>query len=665
MFRRSSREVRLIDKGNHIVLDNGILAVTLSKPGGLVTCLQYGGLENLLEVANRETNRGYWDLNWNEPGGHDNFDVIYGTTYNIIRESPSLVEVSFLRQYVHDNNSTMVPLNIDKRFVLLRGNSGFYSYAIYERPAGWPDFNLNQTRIAFKLRKDKFCYMAMADTKQRIMPSPEDLMPNNCEKLAYPEAVILKSPKNPNLRGEVDDKYQYSCDNRENRVHGWISTSPSVGFWIITVSDEFKNGGILKQNLTSHVGPTCLSVFHSAHFAGDALCSKFRQGEAWKKVFGPVYIYLNSCLKGAHFSRLWHDAKQQMLLEMESWPYSWPCSSDYPKAHERGTVSGRLLVRDRFFSSTMMCGTHAFLGLAIAGELGSWQTESKGYQFWTQANKDGFFNIKSVRAGEYSLYGWVPGVLGDYKLESIIKVTPGLVVNLGDITFEPPRHGKTVWEIGIPDRTAAEFFVPETNRKYVNRLFVNHPERYRQYGLWERYTEMYPTTDLIYTVGSSDWRQDWFFAHVCRIQEDGTLQPATWQVKFHLNEVNHAGVYKLRLALAASSNAAIQVRFNDPSIYKPHFDTMQTGKDNAIARHGIHGLYHLFNVDVSPQVLHEDMGQLEEQPSLQSSAHTHSTTISTLIDMELWRSKRPRSRRGRLQQCVYQYLLFEVSITSS
>lgn len=58
----------------------------------------------------------------------------------------------------------------------------------------------------------------------------------------------------------MDDKYQYSCENKDNRVHGWISENPPVGFWIITPSDEFRAGGPLKQDLTSHVGPTVLSV---------------------------------------------------------------------------------------------------------------------------------------------------------------------------------------------------------------------------------------------------------------------------------------------------------------------------------------------------------------------------------------------------------------------
>ena len=37
----------------------------------------------------------------------------------------------------------------------------------------------------------------------------------------------------------------------------------------------------------------------------------------------------------------------QMMAEVESWPYSFPASKDFQKAEERGSVCGRLLVRDR------------------------------------------------------------------------------------------------------------------------------------------------------------------------------------------------------------------------------------------------------------------------------------------------------------------------------
>lgn len=49
----------LISKYVQVVMDNGILQVTLSRPGGIVTGIRYGGIDNLLEVRNKETNRGY------------------------------------------------------------------------------------------------------------------------------------------------------------------------------------------------------------------------------------------------------------------------------------------------------------------------------------------------------------------------------------------------------------------------------------------------------------------------------------------------------------------------------------------------------------------------------------------------------------------------------
>ena len=60
---------------------------------------------------------------------------------------------------------------------------------------------------------------------------------------------------------QVDDKYQYSMENKDNKVHGWITTDDKpVGFWMISPSDEFRSGGPTSQDLTSHVGPIVLNV---------------------------------------------------------------------------------------------------------------------------------------------------------------------------------------------------------------------------------------------------------------------------------------------------------------------------------------------------------------------------------------------------------------------
>jgi hypothetical protein len=53
----------------------------------------------------------------------------------------------------------------------------------------------------------------------------------------------------------------------------------------------------------------------------------------------------------------------------------------------------------------------------------------------------------------------------------------GCEIDLGDIIYEPPRDGPTLWEIGIPDRSAAEFYVPDPNPKFINKLYIDHPDK--------------------------------------------------------------------------------------------------------------------------------------------------------------------------------------------
>ncbi|KAM3736451.1 hypothetical protein ACB098_10G164600 [Castanea mollissima] len=602
-----SVQLKIQDK--HVVMDNGILQVTLSNPGGMVTGIQYHGIDNLLEVHNKETERGYYDMVWNNyrsKGTEGNLDKLEGTKMEVVVKNEEQVELSFTRMWDPSLKGNFVPLNIDKRFVMLRGSSGFYSYAIYERLANWPAFDMDTTRIALKLRKDKFNYMAIADDIQRFMPLPEDRLPPRGQALAYPEAVKLVNPVEPKFKGEVDDKYEYSNDAKDIQVHGWVSANPLVGCWQITPSYEFRSAGPSKQSLSSHAGPTSLTVFHSPHYAGEALVVEFGPNEPWKKVYGPVFIYLNSLTNGKGPNLLWEDAKKQTINEVKAWPYDFPASVDFPSSNQRGSVTGRLLVLDRYINKNAIPGSGSYVGLALPGEVGSWQRECKGYQFWTVANKDGHFSINNVRAGEYNLFAWVPGVIGDYRNADVITITSGRSTDVGNLVYEPPRDAPTLWEIGIPDRTAAEFYVPDPNPLYINRLYVNQPDsRFRQYGLWERYAELYPQEDLVYTVGVSDYTKDWFYAQVTRKIANKVYKGTTWQIKFNLHNVNRIATYKLRVALASATLAELQVRVNDPNTKKPLFSSGLIGDDNAIARHGIHGLYWLYTVDIPGGLLVE------------------------------------------------------------
>lgn len=57
-----------------------------------------------------------------------------------------------------------------------------------------------------------------------------------------------------------------------------------------------------------------VQMFMSTHYIGVPQDATFTHGETWKKVFGPVFIYLNSVSDKSNVYSLWNDAKQQVYI---------------------------------------------------------------------------------------------------------------------------------------------------------------------------------------------------------------------------------------------------------------------------------------------------------------------------------------------------------------
>jgi rhamnogalacturonan endolyase len=56
-------------------------------------------------------------------------------------------------------------------------------------------------------------------------------------------------------------------------------------------------------------------MFVSTHYAGKDLGMSFEEGEPWKKVFGPIFVYLNSLSSPPNNpQQLWANAKEQVSI---------------------------------------------------------------------------------------------------------------------------------------------------------------------------------------------------------------------------------------------------------------------------------------------------------------------------------------------------------------
>lgn len=66
-----------------------------------------------------------------------------------------------------------------------------------------------------------------------------------------------------------------------------------------------------------------------------------------------------------------------MAIETKKWPYDFPSSKDFPHANQRGAISGRLLIRDRYINRRLIPAKSAYIGLAPPGDVGSWQEDTK------------------------------------------------------------------------------------------------------------------------------------------------------------------------------------------------------------------------------------------------------------------------------------------------
>ena len=78
-----------------------------------------------------------------------------------------------------------------------------------------------------------------------------------------------------------------------------------------------------------------------------------------------------------------------------------------------------------------------------------WQLDGKHYEYWVHAAEDGSFTIPAARVGNYVLYAFNDGILGEFS-KANVTVAAGRTVDLGQIDLE----AGALWPAGLGDRHA-------------------------------------------------------------------------------------------------------------------------------------------------------------------------------------------------------------------
>lgn len=547
---QTAAPVSVTEDAAYFTLDNGIVRARIRKTDGDLHSLVYRGIETLTDQSGRAG--GHWS---HDPtGGVAHFArVTIDPRHNGgARAEVSIKGISGGRKMGNGPGAAAdgdFPADIDVRYALGRGDSGIYTYCIFEHQPQYDAATMTEARYAIKLA-DSFDWLHADPLRNRLYQRP--------------------------VPGE--DKYVFTAVQFDNPAYGFSSTQRGIGFFFVNPSVEYLSGGptkpefLVHRDTTTVAAPVVLNYWRSSHYGGANVT--VAAGEYWNKVIGPFLLYVNS---GTSPEALWADARRQVQKEAAQWPYAWVNAQGYAGPAARGTVSGRLVLDDavvRKFPGRVLVGlASAEHAIALPGgrtQAISWQTDAKHYQFWVEANPDGSFVIPDVRPGEYTLYGLADGVLGEFARAGVV-VAEGGKVALGSMRWKPLRHGRQLWEIGIANRTATEFagarqfFAPDITRQYASRF----PD------------------DVVFTIGRSSAATDWFYAQVPHADAEGRNGRATpYTIRFEQPRAA-AGTAVLRLAVSGTGTRAIAVTVNGAPAGNVDLGTV----DGVISRRQMQGIW--------------------------------------------------------------------------
>jgi rhamnogalacturonan endolyase len=590
-----------------LTLANGIVTAQAAKRSGDLTSLKYRGLEMLNIASGRQA--GYWSHN-TARGQH-----LARITIDPKTNGGERGEISIQGLYdgtpLGSGPGGSVAADIEIRYALGRGDSGLYTYSLFTHKTNYPATSVGEARFCAKFNDALFDWMTVDANRNMKMLTAYDW--NHGTVMNFKEARRMNSGLyKGQVQHKYDysanqfDVRAWGWSSSAKKVGVWF-INPSVEYLSggpTKVELSAHRDATFGDDPQAPAPPTLLNYWRGSHYGG-SVCS-IAQTDAWTKVIGPFLIYCNA---GSDHDGLWKDALAQAARESAAWPYEWVAAVDYPHKAQRGIVTGRLVLNDpqapktklahllvglaapdyvpaRVFrgfggfaprigdNATNNPGTNMFSGgfgrgtnfggggtnqgFGRRGRFGGffgprtvdWQNDAKHYEFWVRGDAKGNFTIPNIRPGTYTLHAIADGVLGELTLTNV-TVEAGQTLKLGKLNWQPVRYGKQLWDIGIPNRSGAEFFKGDD---------------YYHWGWYLEYPKLFPN-DVTYVIGQSDFRRDWFFEQVPHNEDpanttgEGEGRSTPWSIAFSLLSAPR-GKATLRLALCAADTRSLDVSVN-------------------------------------------------------------------------------------------------------
>ena len=410
-----SAPVTVTDNGTTWTLDNGIVRAVINKSSSNMLSLTYHGI-NLIGRG------GFWEQ---KPSGQ----VTSSLTIDPAKNGGERAEVAI--------KGVDGRMDLEVRYVLERGVSGFYTYAQFSHGAEYPATGLGESRFILQM-VPTFDWLSVDADRNMLMCSDQD--ENTGVVIHAKEQKILSTGIYQN---SVEHKYSYCGVMYQLPAYGWSSTKDHVGIWFINPDHRnTSSGGPYRDSssichisaITATQTPSSSTTGKAGHYdTGAAGCNilsnrKLEQGRR---------AHLSSTVNSLADQPKRHSARPSSIpspprpatprsrsslarqcrphslagcsrskakwTQNAKWPYDWVNGVDYPHMPtERANVSGQIVLNDPQAATTKLLPSDrrpvgltritpdsggAFVQRSGNGIHVTWEHAGNYYQFWNDGSR--------------------------------------------------------------------------------------------------------------------------------------------------------------------------------------------------------------------------------------------------------------------------------------